>query len=101
MAKPLLYQVVSSPRFSCQAFGLAVYAASTNFMSIHSSLKASTSGTGQRNVWTRVERIAALKKDGRWTPESGVTGLPKVRTSFKVVTKKKKKAKDKEEEDKK
>lgn len=68
-------------------------------MSIHSSLKAS--GTvGQRNVWTRVERLAALKKSGRWTEEDGVTGLPKVRTRFKVVTKKKKKAKD-EEKDKK
>ena len=50
-------------------------------MSIHSSLKASGTGSGQRNVWTRVERLAALKKDGRWTPEEGVTGLPKVRTT--------------------
>ena len=63
-------------------------------MSIHSSLKESGSGTGQRNVWTRVERIAALTKAGKWTPEDGVTGLPKVRTKFKVVTKKKKKKKD-------
>ncbi len=66
-------------------------------MSIHSSLKASGTGAGQRNVWTRVERLAALKKDGRWTPEEGVTGLPKVRTKFKVVTKKKKKKKDDDE----
>lgn len=68
-------------------------------MSIHSSLKASTSGAGQRNVWTRVERITALMKDGRWTPEAGVTGLPKVRTKFKVVTKKKKKVKEKDEKE--
>lgn len=60
-------------------------------MSIHSSLKSSGTGVGQRNVWTRVERIAALKKSGRWTENDGVTGLPKVRTSFKAVTKKKKK----------
>ena len=59
-------------------------------MSIHSSLKASTAA-GQRNVWTRVERINALKQDGRWTPEAGVTGLPKVRTKFKSLTEKKKK----------
>lgn len=67
-------------------------------MSIHSSLKTSSTGSGLRNVWTRVERLAALKKAGRWTEEDGVTGLPKVRTRFKVVAKKKKK---KAEDDKK
>jgi len=67
-------------------------------MSIHSSLKSSGTGVGQRNVWTRVERIAALQKAGNWKAEDGVTGLPKVRTSFKVVTKKKKKAKDDDKE---
>jgi len=66
-------------------------------MSIHSSLKASGTGVGQRNVWTRVERLAVLAKDGRWNAEDGVTGLPKVRTKFKVVTKKKKKKKDDDE----
>ena len=65
-------------------------------MSIHSSLKSSSTGVGQRNVWTRVERIAVLKKAGRWKAQDGVTGLPKVRTSFKVVTKKKKKKDDDE-----
>lgn len=63
-------------------------------MSIHSSLKSSGGGVGQRNVWTRVERLAVLQKAGNWNPEDGVTGLPKVRTRFKVVSKKKKKAKD-------
>ena len=67
-------------------------------MSIHSSLRSTGTGAGQRNVWTRVERIAALKKAGRWSEEDGVTGLPKVRTKFKVVTKKKKKKKKEEEE---
>ncbi|HEB52085.1 MAG TPA: small basic protein [bacterium] len=67
-------------------------------MSIHSSLKSKGTGPSQRNVWTRVERIAALKKAGRWTEEDGVTGLPKVRTKFKVVTKKSKKKKKEEAE---
>ena len=67
-------------------------------MSIHSSLKSSGTGVGQRNVWTRVERLAVLKKAGNWTPEDGVRGLPKVRTKFKVVAKKKKKAKDDEKD---
>lgn len=58
-------------------------------MSIHSSLKVSGAGGGQRNVWSRVERIAALKKTSRWKDGDRVTGLPKVRTSFKIKTKKK------------
>ncbi len=59
-------------------------------MSIHSSLKTSTSGGGQRNVWTRVERLAALKKAGKWADGQRVEGLPKVRTSFKAKAKAKK-----------
>ena len=58
-------------------------------MSIHSSLKTSTSGGGQRNVWTRIERLAALKKAGKWAACQRVEGLPKVRTSFKAKAKKK------------
>lgn len=58
-------------------------------MSIHSSLKISASGGGQRNVWTRVERLAALKKAGRWQDGQPVEGLPKVRTAFKAKAKKK------------
>jgi small basic protein (TIGR04137 family) len=61
-------------------------------MSIHNSLKLSKSGGGQRNVWTRVERIVALKKAGRWEEKDGVEGLPKVRTSFKIKAKPKAKA---------
>lgn len=57
-------------------------------MSIHSSLKLSGAGSGQRNVWSRVERIAVLKKNGRWNDGDKVTGLPKVRTSFKAKAKK-------------
>ena len=58
-------------------------------MSIHSSLKVSGAGSGQRNVWSRMERIAALKKTNRWKDGDRVTGLPKVRTNFKIKTKKK------------
>jgi len=58
-------------------------------MSIHSSLKTSTSGGGQRNVWTRIERLAALQKAGKWAAGQRVEGLPKVRTSFKAKAKKK------------
>jgi len=61
-------------------------------MSIHSSLKVSGAGKGVRNVWTRSERIAALRKTGLWQEGDPVTGLPKVRTQFKVKTKKQMKA---------
>lgn len=61
-------------------------------MSIHSSLKTAGAGVGARNVWTRMERLVALKKVGRWQEGDSVTGLPKVRTRFKVKTKKQLKA---------
>ena len=61
-------------------------------MSIHSSLKISGNLGGERNVWTRVERIQALKKVGNWKDGDSVLGLPKVRTRFKVKTKKQLKA---------
>ena len=61
-------------------------------MSIHSSLKVSGGMAGERNVWTRMERLLALRKVGRWAVGDGVTGLPKVRTRFKVKTKKQLKA---------
>lgn len=58
-------------------------------MTIHSSLKLSGATGGARNVWTRVERIAALKKAGRWQEGDRVEGLRKVRTQFKMRVKKK------------
>ena len=61
-------------------------------MSIHSSLKIASAGAGERNVWTRMERITALKKVDRWEEGDSVLGLPKVRTRFKVKTKKQVKA---------
>lgn len=60
-------------------------------MSIHSSLRLSSAGGGQRNVWSRVERIAVLKKSGRWNDGDAVEGLPKVRTRFKAKGKRAKK----------
>lgn len=56
-------------------------------MSIHSSLRISGAGAGKRNVWSRMERILALKKQGRWQDGDAVEGLPKVRTSFKAKAK--------------
>ena len=61
-------------------------------MSIHSSLKNAGALSGERNVWTRVERIQALRKVGLWQKGDSVLALPKVRTRFKVKTKKQLKA---------
>lgn len=62
-------------------------------MSIHSSLRSSNTLVGERSVFTRTERLAILKKDGRFKEESGcIYGLPKVRTRFKVAGVKKAKA---------
>lgn len=61
-------------------------------MSIHSSLKMSGGMTGTRSVWTRSERLEVLKREGRWSADESVLGIPKVRTSFKVKTKKQLKA---------
>ncbi len=61
-------------------------------MSIHSSLKISGKLSGARNVWTRMERLVALKREGRWNEGDPVIGLPKVRTHFKVKSKKQLKA---------
>ena len=58
-------------------------------MTIHTSLRNRAGLAGQRNVWTRVERLAALKKIGRWQDGETVLGLPKVRTRFKTKAKKK------------
>lgn len=58
-------------------------------MTIHSSLKLAGAAGGQRNVWTRAERLAVLKKAGKWKEGDRVEGLRKVRTSFKAKAKKK------------
>jgi len=59
-------------------------------MSIHSSLRGVNTLTGERSVFTRVERLAILKKAGKFNDESGsVYGLQKVRTRYKVAGAKK------------
>ncbi len=60
-------------------------------MSIHSSLRGVSTLTGERSVFTRLERLAVLKKEGKFNEQtSSVYGLPKVRTRFKVAGAKKK-----------
>ena len=61
-------------------------------MSIHSSLKISGALVGRRSVWTRVERLAALKQEGKWSEGDPVLGLPKVVTGYKEKSKKQLKA---------
>ncbi len=53
-------------------------------MSIHRSLKVQSGLIRSRNVWTRIERLEKLKKEGKLNAEDSVFGLPKVRTSFKT-----------------
>lgn len=57
-------------------------------MSIHKSLKLKNSLARQRSVLTRWERIEKLREEERWTEGDSVTGLPKVRTKFKVRSRK-------------
>ena len=55
-------------------------------MSIHSSLRVGNNLAGERSVFTRVERLAILKKAGKFDDETGVVhGIPKVHTRFKVA----------------
>ena len=55
-------------------------------MSIHSSLRGVDTLKGERSVFTRIERLAILKKAGKFDEQSGsVYGLQKVRTRFKVA----------------
>ena len=64
-------------------------------MSIHSSLRGVDSHKGERSVLTRQERLASLKKAGKFEEQKrSVYGLPKVRTKFKVAGAKKKAAKE-------
>ncbi len=52
-------------------------------MSVHRSLKVKSGMLRARNVWTRLERVEALKKAGQSKDGDSVYGLPKVRTRFK------------------
>jgi small basic protein (TIGR04137 family) len=68
-------------------------------MTMDKSLKVQAGAIKTRNVLTRAERIERLKSLDRWSDETSVVGMPKVRVP-KVSLKKKKKVK-KEEDDKK
>lgn len=48
-------------------------------MSMHKSFAGGGGLSKHRNVLTRVERLERLKREGRWTEDAGVFGLPKVR----------------------
>ena len=57
-------------------------------MSIHKSLKLKNALVRPRSVLTRWERIEKLKEQERWSDGDAVTGLPKVRTKFKIRSRK-------------
>jgi small basic protein (TIGR04137 family) len=66
-------------------------------MTIDKSLKVRRGMIANRNVLTRIERIAKLQEQDRWNEGDSVLGLPKVRVQ-KVSLKKKKKVKKEEDE---
>ena len=57
-------------------------------MSIHKSLKLKNTLARQRSVLTRWERILKLREADRWEEGDSLMGLPKVRTKFKVRSRK-------------
>ena len=69
-------------------------------MTIDKSLKVQRGLIKNRNVLTRVERLARLQETDRWAEGDSVFGLPKVRVQ-KVTLKKKKKVKKEDDDDKK
>jgi len=58
-------------------------------MSIHKSLKQKNTLTRQRSVLSRWERVVKLQDVGKWKDGDKVTGLPKVRTKWKIRKRKK------------
>ncbi len=69
-------------------------------MTMDQSLKVKAGAIKTRNVLTRAERIAQLKKLDRFNEEASVVGMAKTRV-MKVSLKRKKKVKKAEEDDKK
>ena len=65
-------------------------------MSIHKSLKLKNTLERQRSVLTRWERIEKLMDQDKWQEGDPVLGLPKVRTKFKVKSRKSQKKADAE-----
>lgn len=53
-------------------------------MSIHPSLRGVDTLRGERSVFTRVERIQYLLREGKLAEAASPYGLPKVRTRVKV-----------------
>ena len=68
-------------------------------MSIHKSLKLKNTLVRARSVLTRWERIEKLKEQERWSDGDSVLGLPKVRTQFKVRSRKSEKREEAEARD--
>ena len=68
-------------------------------MSIHPSLRGFDTLVGQRSVYSRVERLQKLIREGKMTEDDSVYGLPKVRTQYRVKTKKKKDDEEPKEEE--
>lgn len=66
-------------------------------MTIDKSLKIQRGLIKNRNVLTRVERLAKLREQDRWQEGDSIFGLPKVRVQ-KISLKKKKKVKKGEDE---
>ena len=65
-------------------------------MTIDKSLKIQRGLIKNRNVLTRVERLAKLQEQDRWQDGDSIFGLPKVRVQ-KISLKKKKKVKTADE----
>lgn len=61
-------------------------------MSIHKSLSLGGGLAAERSVFTRRERIERLLQKGEFADGDSVYGLPKVRTRYKVLSKKQMKA---------
>lgn len=57
-------------------------------MSIHPSLRGVSSLVGRRSVLKRTERLQKLMHDGKLSEEDSPFGLPKVRTAYRVKSKK-------------
>jgi small basic protein (TIGR04137 family) len=66
-------------------------------MSLHKSLIARSRLKRERNVLSRIERIAKLEDDGKWTEDDSVFALPKVRVMRLKKSHGKKKKKEEEE----
>ena len=66
-------------------------------MTMDRSLKVQAGAIKARNVLTRAERVAQMKKLGKFDEEQSLVGMPKTRV-MKVSLKRKKKVKKEEDE---